>query len=155
MTINLAARKVVTEDKTETFQPADKAKPGEVIQYDATCRNSLPRAVKDVKPVVPVPKGSVFVDGSAKPAQFEASLDGHTFAKPPLTREVKQPDGSLKKEPVPATEYRALRWNLPELAAGAAIHRHRPREGQHECREIIYPNQTKPTAPPNHPIRHD
>lgn len=117
--VNLTARKVVEVDKKETFQPADKARPGEVLQYDATCKNTLPRGVKDVKPVVPVPTGSVYVDGSAKPANFEASLDGKTFAKPPLTREVKTADGTVKKETVPADQYRALRWTLPDLAAGA------------------------------------
>jgi hypothetical protein len=37
----------------------------------------------------------------------------------PLTRMVKQADGSTRKEPVPLSDYRALRWEIGTLAAGA------------------------------------
>ena len=33
-------------------------------------------------------------------------------------REVKNDAGVMEKQPVPLAEYRALRWTLPELAAG-------------------------------------
>jgi hypothetical protein len=68
---------------------------------------------------VPVPPGTTFIAASAEPAQAQASTDGNTFAPMPLTRMVKQADGSTRKEPVPLADYRALRWEIGTLAAGA------------------------------------
>jgi hypothetical protein len=52
------------------------------------------------------------------PPDVLASTDGAQFARPPLMRAVRQPDGSERQMPVPIEEYRALRWNLGTLAAG-------------------------------------
>jgi len=38
----------------------------------------------------------------------------------PLTRQVRAADGQLKTVNVPLSEYRALRWSLGVLAAGAS-----------------------------------
>jgi hypothetical protein len=60
------------------------------------------------------------VAGSVEPAQAQASIDGAVFAPMPLSRMVKQADGSLRRELVPLSEYRALRWEVGSLPAGGS-----------------------------------
>ncbi|QGJ17000.1 MULTISPECIES: hypothetical protein [unclassified Polaromonas] len=67
-----------------------------------------------------MPPGTTLVQASAEPTQAMASTDGTTFAPMPLTRVVKQADGSTRKEPVPLAEYRALRWDIGALPSGAS-----------------------------------
>jgi len=57
---------------------------------------------------------------SAKPVPVQASIDGSLFYPVPLTRQVRAADGQLKTVNVPLSEYRALRWSLGALAAGAS-----------------------------------
>ena len=116
--VNLTAKRVVVSDGQESLVSADKAKPGEVIQYEAVYKNGGKAPVKNVAATVPIPSGLAFVEGSTKPPAAEASLDGKTFAPLPLTREVKNEAGVLEKQPVPVAEYRALRWMINELPAG-------------------------------------
>jgi uncharacterized repeat protein (TIGR01451 family) len=118
--VNLTAKRVVTSDGQESLVSAEKAKPGEVIQYEAVYKNGSNAPVKNVAATVPVPPGLAFVEGSTKPPAAEASLDGKIFAPVPLTREVKNEAGVLEKRPVPVAEYRALRWVINELPAGAS-----------------------------------
>src|SRR5438105_1063074 len=47
VTINLTAEKVVANDGKESLESADKAKPGDLIQYDAAYRNTTKGAVKN------------------------------------------------------------------------------------------------------------
>ena len=72
----------------------------------------------NVAATVPIPAGLALVAESSRPIAQQASLDGKTFAPTPLMREVKNPAGITEKQPIPLGEYRALRWVLPELAAG-------------------------------------
>jgi uncharacterized repeat protein (TIGR01451 family) len=116
--VNLTAKRVVVTDGQESLVSAEKAKPGEVIQYEAVYKNGGNAPVKNIAATVPIPAGLAFVEGSTKPPAAEASLDGKTFAPLPLTREVKNEAGVLEKKPVPVAEYRALRWVISELPAG-------------------------------------
>jgi len=117
--VSLAARKLVATDKGESLAPADTAKPGDVIEYEATYKNRGQSPVLNVAATVPIPAGLALVAESSRPIAQQASLDGKTFAPIPLMREVKNPAGITEKQPIPLGEYRALRWVLPELAAGA------------------------------------
>lgn len=116
--VNLTAKRVVMSDGQESLVSADKAKPGEVIQYEAVYKNSSKSPVKNIAATVPIPSGLAFVEGTTKPPAAEASLDGKTFSSLPLVREVKNEAGLLEKQPVPVAEYRALRWVISELPAG-------------------------------------
>ena len=116
--VNLVARKVTSADGKEKLVSADKARPGDVIQYEATYQNTGPASVRNVGAIVPIPAGLVLLPESAKPAAPEASLDGKTFQRTPLTRPVINASGITVNEPIPITEYRALRWNLEEVPAG-------------------------------------
>ena len=120
LAISLTAKKVVIQaDGKEKLVVADRAFPGEVIQYDALYVNQSAKPLTSVAPTLPIPNGMVFVPASASPAPSEASLDGKTFEPLPILRKVRMPNGEEKEVEVPATEYRALRWKAGDLAAGA------------------------------------
>ena len=120
LTIALTAQKVMKQsDGSEKLLAADRALPGELIQYDTLCQNQGAKALNNVAPMLPIPAGMVYVADSASPAPAEASLDGKTFSAIPLKRKVTMPTGEVTEQEVPATEYRALRWKLGEMAPGA------------------------------------
>jgi len=119
LAISLVARKVVVQaDGKEQLLPAERAYPGEIIQYDAHYVNQSGDSLGRVSPVIPIPNGMVYLPNSANPPPAEASLDGRTFAPIPLRRTVVTPSGERRVEEVPPTEYRALRWRLGALTAG-------------------------------------
>lgn len=120
LAIALTAQKVVKQsDGKEKLQSADRALPGEVIQYDASYQNQGARPLSNVAPTLPIPRGMEFLPDSATPAPLEASLDGKTFERIPIKRKVILPGGETGEQEVPATQYRALRWQLGEMAPGA------------------------------------
>jgi uncharacterized repeat protein (TIGR01451 family) len=117
----LEARKVVAAaDGKETFAPADQARPGDVIEYVATYRNTTRQPVRNLDGTLPIPQQTEFLPGSQKPAQAEASLDGRTYAPMPLTRKV-QRNGATVDEAVPARDYRFLRWHADVLGAEKSV----------------------------------
>lgn len=120
VTSTLVAQRVEIVDGKAVLKPAAQAKSGDIIEYSGTYRNGGKTAVDKLLATVPVPVGTTLVAGSATPAQAQASVDGTQFAPMPLMRSVKQPDGSARNEPVPLAEYRALRWELGNLAPGGS-----------------------------------
>ena len=116
--VSLVAQRVVTADGRETLVEADKAKPGDTIQYAATYRNVGQSPAYNVGATVPIPTGLELVADSAKPAAEQASLDGKNFSAIPLMHDVKNAKGVVESQPVPLSQYRALRWVIKELAAG-------------------------------------
>jgi uncharacterized repeat protein (TIGR01451 family) len=113
----LDARKVVrAADGTESFTPAESAKPGDVIEYVATYRNTGKQPIRNLEATLPIPQNTELVDGSARPAGAKASLDAKSFAEMPLKRRVVR-DGKPVDEAVPVREYRSLRWYAAELPA--------------------------------------
>jgi len=120
LAIRLEARKVVRQgDGQETLENAQRAFPGEVIQYDAHYLNQSDQVLSRVSPTLPIPEGMVFLTASTQPAPAEASLDGKTFQSIPLKRRVTSPEGKITEVEVSPTEYRALRWHLGNIPAGA------------------------------------
>ena len=118
---NLTARKVVTTaGGSQSYQPADKASPGDVIEYQALYTNQGTSPVKNLIPTMPVPAGMEYIPGSAKPAQVMASLDGKNFEAVPLKRKVTLPSGKQEVRDVPYEEYRFVRWNAGDMAAGSS-----------------------------------
>jgi uncharacterized repeat protein (TIGR01451 family) len=111
----LEARKVVrAADGTESFAPADSAKPGDVIEYVAIYRNTGKQPVKNLDATLPIPENTEFVAGSARPSAAKASLDARSFADMPLKRRTVK-DGKEIEALVPARDYRSLRWHAEEL----------------------------------------
>jgi len=116
----LLAQRVDMVDGKAVLRPAAQGKPGDVIDYSSTYRNGGTAAAATLLATVPVPPGTTFMAGSAHPAAAQASTDGIRFASMPLQRMVRLPNGSERKEAVPLAEYRALRWEIGTLAAGAS-----------------------------------
>lgn len=114
----LDARKVtVSADGKETLAAAESARPGDLIEYTATYRNSGTGAVRNLEATLPIPADTELVAGSVKPAASRASLDARSFAPVPLKRKAVAAGREVESE-VPLREYRALRWAPADLAAG-------------------------------------
>lgn len=119
---SLTARRVVAApDGKPAFQSAEKASPGDVIEYQAVYTNQNKGAIKNLIPTMPIPTGMEYVPGSARPSQVLASLDGKKFEPVPLKRMVTLPNGKQESREVPYSEYRALRWNGSDLAANGSL----------------------------------
>ena len=120
VTVDLSAqRAVISAEGKETLGPASQARPGDTIEYTAVYRNVGRSTAKKLEATLPIPAGSMgYVPGSASPQAVRASVDGKTFASPPLMRTVTLPDGTRELREVPASEYRFLRWDLGELPSG-------------------------------------
>jgi uncharacterized repeat protein (TIGR01451 family) len=113
--VELSANRVTKSQGKEVLSPADKAQPGETLEYRALYRNEGATEARGLVATLPIPRGTAYVAGTAQPGRVEASLDGRTFAPVPLKRTVKQPDGRTVVQAVPLSEYRALRWALGAL----------------------------------------
>lgn len=113
----LKAFKVVG-DKLEA---ADRADPGDIIEYQARYTNVGAAPAQRFSPQLPMPEALVYAGNTALPSGFQATTDGKNFAPAPLMRSVKNPDGTTKMVAVPLREYRALRWQLGTLAPGESV----------------------------------
>lgn len=121
VTVTLELRKVVrAADGRESFAPAEVTRPGDVIEYVATYRNTTTRTMRDLEATLPIPEHTELVPGSARPASVRASLDAREFAAPPLKRTAVA-NGRETIETVPYREYRFLRWEPVHLGAEASI----------------------------------
>jgi uncharacterized repeat protein (TIGR01451 family) len=107
-------------DGSERLVPAQAARPGDVIEYTATYRNTGEQPVRDLDATLPIPSDTEFVAGSDKPAGAMASLDGRAFAAMPLKRRVTR-GGKTVEEDVPLREYRYLRWRVARLGGGKSV----------------------------------
>ncbi len=112
--INLELFKVVTKDGKESLVDAKQAKPGETLEYRATYKNVSKAAVRNLAATLPVPKGMEYQMKTAMPAGAQATIDNVTYSAVPLI-------DATKKEPVPTSQYRALRWKVAELGAEKSI----------------------------------
>lgn len=114
-----ASRVTVKPGGRESLVAAEKANPGDVLEYRASYRNTAPAPVRQLAATLPIPAGTEFVPGTAEPAGAMASLDGRTFEAMPLKRKVRLADGREVVQDVPSSEYRYLRWTIAEIAGGA------------------------------------
>ena len=132
-------RKVVrAADGAETLAAAEAVKPGDVIEYTVTYRNTGKAALTKLEATLPIPAETEFVAGTARPANAKASIDGRTFGDLPLKRTVKR-NGVDVEEVVPASQYRFLRWYPGELAGEKAL----TYTARVRVTEIRNPNPTK------------
>jgi uncharacterized repeat protein (TIGR01451 family) len=118
--VSLAASRVSLDaDGKESLAAAEKANPGDLIEYRAVYRNPATAPVRQLAATLPIPPGTEFIPGTAQPRGALASLDGRTFEAMPIKRTVRLDDGREVVREVPLSEYRYLRWSIGELAAGA------------------------------------
>ena len=117
VTVALQQFKVVKAiDGKEQLLDAASVKPGDVLEYAATYTNKTGKPVSGLVADLPIPEGLEYLPRSAKPGAtlVKAAVKDGEFAAEPLMRKAR--DG--KAEPVPYSEYRALRWTLGQLPAG-------------------------------------
>ncbi len=120
-------------EKAEAFLPAVSAAPGEVLEWRLRAANLSKKVLHDVSLVIPIPKGTRYLPGSAAELHLddeikvrpEFSFDGGaTFAYPPLFKKVIVEENGIKKEKrqeVKPEEYTHARWLLPALAPGQIV----------------------------------
>ena len=117
----LEQRKVAkAADGRESLVPATNVRPGDVIEYAATYRNTGRAPITGVQATVPIPANTEYVPGSANPQDAKASVDGVTYAAMPLKRKAVR-DGKAIEETVPAREYRYLRWSAAQVAGEQSV----------------------------------
>lgn len=122
ISVQLTAQRVEKNSQgREVLSPGDVAKPGEIIEYRIVYKNNGKDVVRNLQGILPIPAEMEYLSGTSIPANVSASLDGKTFGKIPMFRSVKLADGSLVTREVPPSEYRALRWSLPDLVPGNEI----------------------------------
>ena len=109
----------VGTDGKEILEPAERAAPGDVIEYRATYTNRTKDTVRNLVATLPVPRETVYEANSARPAGVLASSGG-TYGPVPLKRTVRGADGREVERDVPLSEYRSLQWSVGQLAAGAS-----------------------------------
>lgn len=100
------------------------AQPGDVIRYSLVFTNGTRGAVKNVQFVDPLPKGLVYVLGSAKADQLvrvEYSIDGgKAYATQPTIVVIE--DGRRVEQSAPREMYTHIRWTvLGSLAPAAQV----------------------------------
>jgi uncharacterized repeat protein (TIGR01451 family) len=115
----LIAHKIVKTDGAEQSSSADKAKPGDVIEYVATYKNTDTKPATNVTATLPIPRGMEYIPNTALPEQVMASTDDQHYAVVPLKRTVTDANGKPQEELVPYSEYRSLRWQLGAMPGGA------------------------------------
>jgi len=116
--VALVVIEVTHDDGTsvESFMDAEMVFPGQVIEYRlvATNRSGALVPAGRLTLVGPVPESTWYLAESASPSgqdwRLEASLDGETFAEPPLFVVETDADGREVDVEAEPAEYRALRW---------------------------------------------
>jgi uncharacterized repeat protein (TIGR01451 family) len=112
-------------DESLTLDKVSAVHPGEILDWTITSANEGDAPARQYKTIGQIPQGTSFVAGSAV-AEYNASVSysidgGRNFAARPVIEE-KQPDGSTKQVPAPASMYTQVRyeWSDP-LAAGSTL----------------------------------
>ena len=118
LAINMTQSKIVAKEGKEATEPAADAKPGDVIEYAAEYSNKGDKPLNAVMAIIPIPTGTEYLPGTAKPTQAFASLKGDKYEAVPLKRKVKQADGKEVEQLVPYSEYRFVRWSVGDMAPG-------------------------------------
>ena len=118
--VDLKQFKVVDANGKQSLQSADKAKPGEIIQYVATYHNAGKAAAKNVVGTIPVPSGMEYTpDPNLKAPDMAAAADGK-FAPLPLKHKVMR-NGVQVEEVLPYSAYRSLQWKIGTMAPDQKI----------------------------------
>ncbi len=147
ITSELVVERVEIVDGKTVFKPAQRSKPGDVLEYRVTYTNRTASAATGLVANLPIPAGTTLVARSELPPDVLASTDGVRFAPPPLTRVLRQSDGSTRQVPVPLEEYRTLRWNLGTLAAGHSAQV----QARVQVNTVPPPGISPPAQPPTKP----
>lgn len=112
----LSAYKVeMSKDGRIMLEKAERALPGDVIEYQLSYKNTGRTTIRSLTPVLPIPEGMVFIPDTISAIRLVASLDGKSYSEVPIKREVEDEDGNIETVTVPLEEYRFLKWFIVEL----------------------------------------
>jgi uncharacterized repeat protein (TIGR01451 family) len=114
----------VTAESASTRKSSTLARPGDVIRYALVFTNVTAGPVKNIQFVDPLPKGLIYVLGSAKagqPVRLEYSIDGgKSYAAQPMIEVVE--NGNKVEKPAPREMYTHVRWTvLGSVVPGAQV----------------------------------
>jgi uncharacterized repeat protein (TIGR01451 family) len=118
----MKAEKEVIVNKEKKLVTADTINSGDVIFYTLSYVNSGDDAATNAVLDDPIPKGTVYIDGTAfgKDSDITFSIDGgKTYKKPSLlTYEIiKLPDGKMERRVVSCEKYTDIRWTIGVVPA--------------------------------------
>jgi uncharacterized repeat protein (TIGR01451 family) len=108
-----------------SLEKAEAVASGEIVNWNMTSNNVGNGAAQDYKAIGQIPKGTIFVEGSARAdghVRVEYSIDGgKSFTANPTISE-KQPDGTMKQQPAPVAMYTQVRYEWTDtLAPGGKL----------------------------------
>lgn len=115
LAIDLAVFKVATDTSgSESFSPATDASPGDTLIYQATFTNRSADQLRDVRPYLPIPAGTVFVQGTESPGGAAWVLSDGTELAP------EQAAAQLRRAAESAVDLRVqgVRWGPMDLHGG-------------------------------------
>ena len=119
-------RSSIKDGKTiESFERANRAQPGEIVEYRLKAVNSGNAAISNLNVDLPVPRETAYLDGTASGpnnATLLASFDAkRSFGQLPLKRKIIK-DGKASEELVKANEFTNLRWAIKgAIPAGQSL----------------------------------
>lgn len=119
---DLKAFKVLLVDGEEELIEATSVKPGDIIEYQLTYTNQTGGGITNLRPVLPIPQGMMFIEETANPSIHAVSIsEDQLFRKPPLFKEVTLPNGSKSQIKISAKEYRYLQWLQEEMDSNEQV----------------------------------
>jgi len=130
--LDLKAQKVVVKEGKEVLEEALAVAPGDTLEWRLVAENRGKETLRQVALVIPIPKETFYLDGTATPLRLgnatirpEFSFDGgKTFGLPPLKKRVRVVENGKEVEKeveVDPKEYTHARWVLPELKPGQKV----------------------------------
>ncbi|WP_038056890.1 hypothetical protein [Thermus amyloliquefaciens] len=122
----------VVEGKEVYEENPLSVKPGDVLEWRLVAENRSQGTLRQVVLVIPIPKETFYLEGSAKPLVLgsvtvrpEFSFDGgKTFGFPPLKKRVRVVENGKEVEKeveVKPEEYTHARWVVPEVPKGTKV----------------------------------
>jgi uncharacterized repeat protein (TIGR01451 family) len=119
LTATLTVQRVVTDaEGAEALEPADTARPGDLLEYRVVYVNAGDQALANVLATLPIPDSMIYQADTATPAFAQAATSDGRFGTQPLTRTTADAAGKPRIVTVPPAEYRSLRWVLGTLEPG-------------------------------------
>lgn len=113
----------IDEEGKETFSEAKGVVPGQVIEYRMFFKNQGENAIKQWRPIGPVPVHTTYVANSAITdvrGDLRVSVDGgNSYEAEPVKRTRTLPDGTVEEYIIPPSSYTHVSWNVKErLSSG-------------------------------------
>jgi len=129
---HLTAHRVITDKAGKTeFIAADKANPGDIIEYRMYYQNTGDKTIRGLLATGQIPLNTEFLPASDSTdirARFKVSIDaGKTWDVEPVKRTRKTATGKTEDYIVPVSQYTHVRWVAKERLSAGEQHEYRYR----------------------------